>query len=469
MPAVDAGGVPVRPGDTIADRYLVTSVVASGGMGFVVAARDRHLQRTVAVKLLREGMSARDGVLARFEREGRVIAALTGEHIAKVFDFGRLPSGEPFIVMELLEGETLGERVRRVGRLPVKEAVTFVLQTCEGLAEAHAAGIVHRDLKPDNLFVCKRMDDSESIKIIDFGISKAREGLDQVTVGTEMIGTPAYMSPEQLEAPASVDERADVWSLGAVLYKLLSGKLPFAVEGVMQIVSAIVQTEPAPLASQGVTLPDGLAEVVDHALRKDRRSRFATVVDFAAALMPYAGHVDASAGAAQISRLERITRNRSAPSLTRLRVHPDETPTAAEPVSLRDAAQARSEPQVGAPPASVTLAAERARVRRRRNGRPRCGVPRGGATRPGPRRDDAEVQPCPFGSRAGRAGRERRERTYPYRRPALSDRDDGLERVVARRRNPARARAGQRRRGPARAQGRGRRPRRSLAGGHVRP
>jgi len=356
MPAVDAGGVPVRPGDTIADRYLVTSVVASGGMGFVVAARDRHLQRTVAVKLLREGMSARDGVLARFEREGRVIAALTGEHIAKVFDFGRLPSGEPFIVMELLEGETLGERVRRVGRLPVKEAVTFVLQTCEGLAEAHAAGIVHRDLKPDNLFVCKRMDDSESIKIIDFGISKAREGLDQVTVGTEMIGTPAYMSPEQLEAPASVDERADVWSLGAVLYKLLSGKLPFAVEGVMQIVSAIVQTEPAPLASQGVTLPDGLAEVVDHALRKDRRSRFATVVDFAAALMPYAGHVDASAGAAQISRLERITRNRSAPSLTRLRVHPDETPTAAEPVSLRDAAQARSEPQVGAPPASVTLA-----------------------------------------------------------------------------------------------------------------
>jgi urea transport system substrate-binding protein len=331
MPPSDSARTsPVAPGDIIAGKYVVTGVLASGGMGVVVSARDKHLDRLVAIKLLREGMAARDGVLARFEREGRLIAALTGEHIAKVFDFGRLASGEPFFVMELLEGETVGERCRRIGKLPVTEAVNFLLQTCEGLAEAHATGIVHRDLKPDNLFIAKRLDGTETIKIIDFGISKVRENLGHVTVGSDMIGTPAYMAPEQLEAPQGVDERADIWSLGAVLYKLLSGRLPFAAEGVLQIVSAIAQSDPTPLASVEAGLPAGLCAAVDRCLRRDVAERFASVVELASALTPYSATSEAT-GVARIERLERITRGRSMAAIKVGGKSPDETPTTAEP------------------------------------------------------------------------------------------------------------------------------------------
>jgi urea transport system substrate-binding protein len=323
------GNVSVNPGDTIADKYIVTGVIASGGMGMVVAARDRQLQRMVAIKLLREGMAAREGTLARFEREGRVVARLTGEHIAKVFDFGRLKSGEPFIVMELLDGETLGDRIRAHAKLRPEEAVHFLLQTCEGLAEAHGAGIIHRDLKPDNLFIARRVDQTESIKIIDFGISKVQEGLGQVTIGSDMIGTPAYMAPEQLDAPGGVDERADIWSLGAVLYKALSGEVPFAVEGVLQIVSAIAQSEPRPLRDHVPDLPEGLAAVVHKCLTKDREKRYGSVVELAKALAPFAR--DEGEAGESLDRLERIAKNRIVPSQRKGRGTPDLTPTAAGP------------------------------------------------------------------------------------------------------------------------------------------
>jgi urea transport system substrate-binding protein len=300
-------GLPVRPGDVIAEKYMVIRVLASGGMGVVVAARHRQLHRVVAIKFLRAGMSARDGVVARFERAGRLIAGLTGEHIARVFDFGRLESGEPFIVMELLEGETLGDRMRRVGKLPVAEAVTFILQSCDGLAEAHAAGIIHRDLKPDNLFVCKRLDGTESIKIIDFGISKAREGASTITQATDMIGTPAYMAPEQFEAPASVDERADVWSLGAVLYEALSGRRAFAANGVLQAVSEVVRSEPKPVADANPEIPPELAAVVHRCISKDMTARFASVLELARALTPY---VAAEGSAARLDRIEKVSRSR---------------------------------------------------------------------------------------------------------------------------------------------------------------
>ncbi len=301
-------GLPVRPGDVIAEKYMVVRVLASGGMGVVVAARHRQLHRVVAIKFLRAGMSARDGVVARFEREGRLIAGLTGEHIARVFDFGRLESGEPFIVMELLDGETLGDRMRRLGKIPAQEAVTFMLQACDGLAEAHAAGIIHRDLKPDNLFVCKRIDETEAIKIIDFGISKAREGSATITQATDMIGTPAYMAPEQFEAPGSVDERADVWSLGAVLYEALSGRRAFEAEGVLQVVSEVVRSEPKPIAQENPEIAPGLAAVVHQCLSKDMRARFATVLELARALTPFA---PAEGAAARLDRIEKVSRNRS--------------------------------------------------------------------------------------------------------------------------------------------------------------
>jgi urea transport system substrate-binding protein len=301
-------GLPVRPGDVIAEKYMVIRVLASGGMGVVVAARHRQLHRIVAIKFLREGMSSKAGVVARFEREGRVIAGLTGEHVAKVFDFGRLPTGEPFIVMEFLEGETISERIRRLAKIPPPEAVSFVLQACDGLAEAHAAGVIHRDLKPQNLFICKQLDDTESIKIIDFGISKARESEATLTHEADVIGTPAYMAPEQFEAPGSVDERADVWSLGALLYEALSGQLPFAGAGVLQIVSAVVKTEPKLLTELDPGISPELAAVVHKCLSKEPDGRFASVLELARALTPFA----TGDGALRLERMERLARPRPA-------------------------------------------------------------------------------------------------------------------------------------------------------------
>jgi urea transport system substrate-binding protein len=310
----ESSRLPLRPGDVIAEKYLVIRVLASGGMGVVVAARHRQLHRVVAIKFLREGMAAREGVVARFEREGRLIAGLTGEHVAKVFDFGRLATGEPFIVMELLEGETVGDRIRRLGALRAAEAVSFALQACDGLAEAHAAGIIHRDLKPQNLFICKRIDDTESIKIIDFGISKAREAPMTLTQEADVIGTPAYMAPEQFECPGSVDERADVWSMGALLYEALSARLPFVADGVLQIVSAVIKTEPKPLAELGIA-PE-LSAIVHRCLAKDPKDRYQSVLELARALTPHATESDKVTGsshwdgAARLERIEKMGRHK---------------------------------------------------------------------------------------------------------------------------------------------------------------
>jgi urea transport system substrate-binding protein len=297
------GGSPVRPGDLIADKYLVVRVLGIGGMGVVVAARHRQLERTVAIKFLRAGVAARSGMLARFEREARVIAGLKSEHVAEVFDVGRLPSGEPYMVMELLEGETLGSRVGREGKLPVETAVSYVLEACDGLAEAHAAGIIHRDIKPDNLFICRRLDETEAIKIIDFGISKADESAT-ITHGADFVGTPAYMAPEQFGSPGQVDVRADVWSLGVVLYEALSGRRPFIASGALQMVSEVVQNDPTPLSEYAPELPPMLAAIVHRCLTRDLSQRFASVADLARALAPFGG-ADA---AARLERIEKVTK-----------------------------------------------------------------------------------------------------------------------------------------------------------------
>ena len=297
---------PVFPGDVIAEKYLVVRILATGGMGVVVAARHRQLQRAVAIKFLRAEIWAMGGMLARFEREARIVAGLSSEHVAKVFDVGRLPSGEPFMVMELLDGETLGERVRRQTTLPRVEAVSYILQACEGLAEAHAAGIIHRDLKPDNLFIAKRLDETEAIKIIDFGISKARESSAVLTQSTDMIGSPAYMAPEQLDTPTNVDSRADVWSLGVVLYEALSGKRPFAGTGMLEVVSSVAQTTPIPLGESAPGIAPELAALVHRCLERKVDQRFANVVELARALAPF-GPADAPF---LLERIEKVAKRR---------------------------------------------------------------------------------------------------------------------------------------------------------------
>jgi serine/threonine-protein kinase len=313
MPNVDSPGhdAIVAPGDIVGEKYEVLRVLGSGGMGIVVAARHVQLGRMVAIKLLRRDMFARERSRARFEREGRVLATLVSEHVAKVHDIGTLETGEPFIVMELLEGETLGHRLRRIERLTVNDAVTIALHACEALAEAHAAGVVHRDLKPDNIFICKRLDDTEIVKLIDFGISKAGEEEASITMGSELIGTPAYTAPEQLDAPGTVDARADVWSLGAVLYESLSGRRPFEAPRVMQLVSAILKAEPTRIDELAPGLPDGLGDVIHACLAKDPAKRIPSVRELARRLAPFAREDTAS-----LQRIESIERNRtSTPSI----------------------------------------------------------------------------------------------------------------------------------------------------------
>ena len=281
---------PVVPGDVIAKKYEVTRVLGAGGMGVVVAAHDRDLERDVAVKFLSAQGAENANVVARFMREAKAAVKITSEHVAKVIEVGRLDGGAPYIVMELLDGCDLSDELAK-GPLPVAAALDYVLQACEAIAEAHARGIVHRDLKPANLFLSKRADGSPMVKVLDFGISSmgsaatAEHGLTRTGA---IMGSPFYMSPEQARSARSADARSDIWSLGAVLYELMAGRPPFSGETMGELVAAILTEEPAPLGSLRGEVPKELETVVHRCLHKDPNARFSSVGELAQALSPFA-------------------------------------------------------------------------------------------------------------------------------------------------------------------------------------
>ncbi|HMG52350.1 MAG TPA: serine/threonine-protein kinase, partial [Kofleriaceae bacterium] len=218
----------VEPGAVLAGRYRVDRVVGRGGMGIVVQAVHIELQQHVAIKLLLpEAIHHRD-VVQRFLREAQVVGRLRSEHVARVTDLGILDGGAPFMVLEYLEGADLSRFSR--SQLTIGEIIDLVLQACEALAEAHSLGIVHRDIKLANLFVTQRADRTRLLKVLDFGTSKSALAGPLTAVGA-VLGTPAYMSPEQIRSSRSVDLRSDIWSLGVVLYRLLQGAPPFEGDG----------------------------------------------------------------------------------------------------------------------------------------------------------------------------------------------------------------------------------------------
>jgi serine/threonine-protein kinase len=283
--------IPVTPGTLLAGRYRVERVLRSGGMGTVVVATQVDLDRKVALKfMLPESGGDATVAFLRFEREARVVARLRGEHVVQVFDFGRLEQGEPFIVMELLEGQDLRTLLAVKERVPVAEAVGYVLEACEGLAEAHAAGIVHRDLKPANLFLARKPNGRFSLKVLDFGIAKLTGGDEDVALTSTkgQVGSPLYMSPEQLQAPKTVDHRTDVWALGTVLFELVSGQAPFIAGAVALVYAKIIATEAPPLREILPDAPPELEAVLARCLSKRPEDRFATVADLAVALAPFA-------------------------------------------------------------------------------------------------------------------------------------------------------------------------------------
>jgi eukaryotic-like serine/threonine-protein kinase len=277
-------------GDVIADKYRLERLVGEGAMGRVYRAQHLLLGQSVAIKLLRASVETAD-LRARFVREAQATMALRSEHVVRVYDLGVLPSNTPYMVLEYLEGTDLRSVLESSGPLAVTDAVDHVLQVCEALAEAHAFGIVHRDLKPQNLFLTQRADGTPCIKLLDFGVSKfdtGAEGNAELTTSHVLLGSPVYMSPEQIRDSRKVDARADIWSLGVVLYMLVGGGRPFDGEGLAGTCASIMVDAPHPLAARCPNVPPALEAIILRCLHKKREQRMPDVATLARSLVPFA-------------------------------------------------------------------------------------------------------------------------------------------------------------------------------------
>jgi eukaryotic-like serine/threonine-protein kinase len=285
-------GVP-GPGSVIAGKYEVERVLGSGGMGIVLAARHKQLGQRVAIKLLHGEAAADSSAATRFLREARSAVALASEHVTRVLDVGELESGAPFMVMEYLAGVDLAEVLRKSGPLEIPYAVGAVLQAGEAIAEAHSIGIVHRDLKPANLFVTQRVGGTPLIKVLDFGISKMT-GSDSLAAGQSLtasgsvMGSPGYMSPEQVRSAKTVDPRSDIWALGVILYELLTGVRPFLGDTLGETFAKILSEPHTPIRELRPEVPEGLARVIGQCLERRLDRRVQSVAALATSLAPFA-------------------------------------------------------------------------------------------------------------------------------------------------------------------------------------
>jgi serine/threonine-protein kinase len=283
----------VQTGQILAGKYRVERVLGVGGMGAVVAAHHVQLDTKVAIKFLLPDMIANRESVDRFAREARAAVKITSEHVARVFDVGTLENGAPYIVMEFLDGTDLAGWIKQRGPLSFEDAVDFLLQACVAIAEAHALGIVHRDLKPANLFCIRSADGRQTVKVLDFGISKVTNPSASapslgLTHTAALMGSPFYMSPEQMESTRGVDARTDIWALGIILFELLTGKVPFYGETVPEVSLKIATRAPPPLRSVRPDAPEGLEATILRCLEKDRERRYGNVADLALALLPFA-------------------------------------------------------------------------------------------------------------------------------------------------------------------------------------
>src|SRR4051812_38679582 len=281
-------------GEVIAKKYRVESLVGRGGMGIVVCARHVQLGQAVAIKLLTPppDEERRDEAIARFLHEAQAAARLQSDHVVKIHDVGQLDNGLPFMVMELLSGSDLGSLLDERGALPEAEAVDYVLQACAGVAEAHQRGIVHRDLKPSNLFVTRRSDGLPLLKVLDFGISKqlsdpgSGEVAPTFTNTRTLMGSPNYMSPEQIRDARRVDARADIWALGIILQELITDAPVFQGESFPGVCAAIVADPPMPVRTMCPDVSPGLEAIINRCLEKDVTRRYQNIAELAGELAP---------------------------------------------------------------------------------------------------------------------------------------------------------------------------------------
>ncbi len=272
-------------GTIVFGRYVLRRELARGCMGSVWIGLDKRLQREVAVKLMQRNMVDHHEARSRFEREAMAVAQLRSPHIVQIFDYG-IDHEIPFIVMELLEGDDLKARLKRLKTLSLEQTSQLVAQAAKGLAAAHAASIIHRDLKPANLFLV-RSGDEELLKLLDFGVAKAddmRDDEEEVTKVGMVLGTPQYMSPEQARGMADIDHRADLWSLGVIAFRCLTGRLPFSGKNVTEVIVAMLTQCAPPATSFAPHLPVEIDEFFGRALAPNPANRFASAREMATAL-----------------------------------------------------------------------------------------------------------------------------------------------------------------------------------------
>jgi eukaryotic-like serine/threonine-protein kinase len=270
-------------GTLLGDKYEIGEVIAYGGMAAVFSARHLELGSDVAVKILVGEHASNPEGATRFLSEARACARLRSEHVVRIYDLGRTSEGAPYMVMERLVGHDLADHIRDRGSLPAGEAAGLVMQACRGVSDAHRAGIVHRDLKPSNLFVARRDDGSPCVKVLDFGISKVMSLDLNLTATNAVMGTPHYMSPEQVMSSRNVDRATDIWALGVILYEALTGQRPFDAETITAI-SVKIATHPAPLDHEAI--PEPLRGVIARCLEKEPSSRYPDVEALLDALAP---------------------------------------------------------------------------------------------------------------------------------------------------------------------------------------
>jgi serine/threonine-protein kinase len=270
-------------GTVLEGAYRLTRLLGEGGMGAVYEAVQIRLDKKVAVKVMARELAASEEALARFRREVQVTSKLAHPHIVQVSDFGTAPGGEPFLVMEYLQGEDLSDRLDRVGRLPLATAVGIVNQISSALAATHGKGIIHRDLKPENLFLLRVEGVIDFVKVVDFGISKVKASSEKLTRASVMMGTPAYMAPEQATGRVDdIDHRTDQWALACIAWEMLSSDVPFAGKDTPTLLYNITHGEPPPLKAPD--LPPDVEAVLRRALSKRQGDRFPTISAFARAL-----------------------------------------------------------------------------------------------------------------------------------------------------------------------------------------
>ena len=298
-------GIPLE-NEVLADKYRIERVVGRGGMGVVLAAWHLALDQRVALKCLQPELAQNSESAARFLREARAAAKIKSEHGVRVLDVGNFDDGVPYLVMEFLDGRDLADELRDRGPLPVEECMTYALQAIEAVAEAHSLGIVHRDLKPENLFLARVPDGTRIVKVLDFGISKsmviASADNRSLTQSSTIMGSPLYMSPEQMRAPRTVDARTDIWSLGAIMYELLTGHPPYVADTLPQLCAKMLESDPTPLRVFRPDVDVELERTITRCLARTVTERWQSMGDLAQALLPFA-HRSARVNVERVGRV----------------------------------------------------------------------------------------------------------------------------------------------------------------------